>query len=442
MGASATALPPSLAVEPGGEQSCWVQIVNTSEIVDKYTFEVLGDAAPWAELDPPTMSLFPGAEAELKLTFHPPRQPTTSAGIVPLALKITSEHDPTDTVVEEGALAVAPYADTSAELIPRTSHGRLGGRHELAFDNRGNTMVNSLIEAFDPDDALSFSVKPPGLLAAPGTATFAKVRARPRRRMLRGTPKTFPFQLRVQPDVGPPNVIDGAVVQEALIPKWLVPAALGLAALAVLWAVLLKPQIESTAKDAVKDPIAAQQKQIDALSEQTAQAEQTAQQAQQSADEAAQQAGKATAEAGKATGAATTSSNLVAGATDTGAPTSGRLQVNCGPTCTQEYVVQNNQTFRLTDLVLGNPAGDSGTLTLRRGSDPILVEAMENFRDLDFHFIAPLVLKGGEKFVLDVKCENSTRAATATAAEQSAQPCSAAVYFAGFTKTKTPAKAR
>src|SRR5436190_10625640 len=109
MAASASALPVSLVAEPGAEQSCWIQIQNIGERVDEFVFEVLGDAAQWAELEPPSLSLFPGTEGELKLTFRPPRLATTRSGIIPFGLKISSKERPDDAVVEEGALDVAPF---------------------------------------------------------------------------------------------------------------------------------------------------------------------------------------------------------------------------------------------------------------------------------------------------------------------------------------------
>ena len=59
MSASATIPPTPLTVEPGSEVSVFVQVRNTGEIVDKYTLEVLGEAAQWAKLDPPDLSLCP-----------------------------------------------------------------------------------------------------------------------------------------------------------------------------------------------------------------------------------------------------------------------------------------------------------------------------------------------------------------------------------------------
>lgn len=457
MSVSASVLPSSLAVEPGGEQSCWIQIRNTGQIVDEFVFEVLGDARDWVELDPPKLSLFPAAEGELKLTFRPPRNSSTSAGLVPFGLKVTSKQDPEDTFVEEGALAVAPFYDTGAELTPRTSHGRLLGRHELAFDNRGNTLVNGQLEGFDADHALTFAFKPPAIVAAPGSATFAKVRARPRKRFLRGQPKTLPFQVRVKPEAGEPRVVDGVVVQDALIPKWLVLALLALAALVVLWAAFLKPQIQSTARDAVKAPLRKQQKAVTDANAKAAAAAAAAQQAKQAATNAAGSAAIAAAAASKAKGkvdkVALTVTNGAPTATSRGTAKSLRLQVACPPTCTVPYPVPKNQTFSLTDIVLGNPQGDTGTLTLKNGDQVLLVESLQNFRDLDYHFIAPIVVSGGTKLAVVVQCTNPPAAATAGAgagagtagetatATPATGPCSAAASLAGFVKTqKKPAQ--
>jgi hypothetical protein len=485
MAASATVQPGPISVVPGEAQSVWVQVRNRGETVDDYVFQVLGEPAKWVEVDPESLPLFPGAEGELKLTFRPPRLATTAAGVIPFGIRISSKENPDDSIVEESSLDVAAFSDAAAELTPRTSHGRLAGKHELAFDNRGNTTVNTDIEGWDANDLLTFSFKPPSLVAEPGTATFTKVRAKPKKRFLRGSPKTLPFQLRVQPEEGEPRVVDGAVLQEALIPKWVLPAVLGLAALAALWALVLKPQIQSTAKDAVKDTNAAQQKQIDAATKQANTASQQATAASQQATAASQQAaaaqtqaakattqaqqasnmaggasqqagnatkqaGNATKQAGTATKQATEAGDAAANATSTantaqataqataqsGTPTDGRLQADCGSNCQPALSVPADlQSISITDLILQNPAGDSGKLTLLRGSDVVLTEQLDNFRDLDFHFIAPLVLTSGQQLVMKVQCANGQGAQQASAAATAPSgACTPAVYYAGFSK--------
>jgi hypothetical protein len=427
MGASASALPVSLAVDPGSEQSCWIQIRNNGEVVDEFTFEVLGEAARWADLDPPALSLFPGAEGELKLSFHPPRVPTTPVGMLPFGLKVTSKERPADAIVEEGALAIAPFDETNAELTPRTSHGRLKGKHELAFDNRGNTAVSGELEGLDPDDALTFSFKPPSVDASPGTATFTKVRARPRKRFFRGPPKTLPFQVRVSPERGEPRVVDGAVVQESLIPKWALLALLALAALALLWAFVLRPEIESTAKDAARDEVAAQQNDVDQATKDAAAAAKSAQAAEEAAVAAQQAAEKA---AGKQVNVLVKTPNTVRVATGlSGAATSYQLQAKCPPTCTVSQTIPTGKRFALTDIVLSNPNADAGTVTLKRGESVLFVENLSDFRGLDFHFVAPILFSGGSKLTFIVACKNPSSGSSSTA---TTGPCTPAALVGGF----------
>src|SRR3954447_17581197 len=86
MSASATIPATPLLVQPGGEVSVFIQVRNTGEIVDQYVFEVLGEAAQWAHIEPTELSLFPDAEGEIKLTFKPPRDAATAAGSIPFGL--------------------------------------------------------------------------------------------------------------------------------------------------------------------------------------------------------------------------------------------------------------------------------------------------------------------------------------------------------------------
>src|SRR4051812_410987 len=166
MGATTSVLPDSLAVEPGHETSCSVTIRNNGDVVDEFDVELLGAAARWAELDPPTFSLYPGAEREVKLTFRPPRLPSTTAGLVPFGLRVRSQEDPESAFVEEGTLDVAAFDASGAELFPRNSHARLAGTHEIAFDNRGNAPAHVVVGASDADGLLSFALRPPALAAA------------------------------------------------------------------------------------------------------------------------------------------------------------------------------------------------------------------------------------------------------------------------------------
>jgi hypothetical protein len=66
----------------------------------------------------------------------------------------------------------------------------------------------------------------------------------------------------------------------------------------------------------------------------------------------------------------------------------------------------------VTDLILQNPGGDFGILTIMRDPDPdvigdeqvLLLEQLENFRDIDYHFVTPLIFQAGQQIILVVEC--------------------------------------
>src|SRR3989440_13008307 len=263
MAATATLASKTVKVTPGGEAVSEVRVHNSGTIVDQFTLEVLGDSAAWAIVEPSVVPLFPGAEAVARIKFKPPKSSSVPARAIPFAVRVKSQEDARASLVEEGVVEVGPFNDTSAELIPRTARGSSRARAQLALDNRGNVRVNARLTAADPDRKLNFTITPPALTAEAGTASFATVRLSPRQRFLTGPPKLNPYKVLVHQDGLPTITVDGSMQQEGLIPRWLVPALIGLAALlliaVILWFALLKPSISSAAKDAVAPQASAAQ---------------------------------------------------------------------------------------------------------------------------------------------------------------------------------------
>ena len=76
------------------------------------------------------------------------------------------------------------------------------------------------------------------------------------------------------------------------------------------------------------------------------------------------------------------------------------------------------RTLYITDLVFSNPNASTGALRLRRSGQDLMVLRLENFRDLDFHFVSPIVVGPGQQ--LRLACENGS--------------CDAAagLYFSGY----------
>jgi len=405
MAATATLASKAVTVTPGGEASCEVRVRNSGTVVDQFTLEVLGDASAWAIVEPAVIPLFPGAEVVARVKFKPPKTSSVQARAIPFAVRVRSREDARASLVEEGVVEVGPFNDTFAELIPRTARGSSRARAQLALDNRGNIRINARLTAADPDRKLNFVITPPSLTAEPGTASFAAIRLSPKQRFLTGPPKLNPYKVLVHQDGQPTITVDGSMQQEGLIPKWLVPALIGLAALviilAILWITLLKPAISSAATAAVAPQASAAQS----------------------------AAAKASTAASNATQKAPSGGGGVTGANPVGGDAwSARLAIIPGSKPLESSItVPQGGGLAVTDLVFENPSGNSGTVYLvRRQSgkaDQVLMTIrLENFRDLDFHFVTPVVFK-----------ENQTMTLSCSP-DPSGSKCDAAVYYSGYFK--------
>ncbi len=408
MGVTAHLNNPHLGVEPGGETACEVQVRNAGSVVDQFTVDVVGFARDWAVIEPPTINLFPGAEATARVLFRPPRSSEVQAGPVPFGVRVLSREDPRGSVVEEGVVDVAPFADLKVELVPSRSKGRLSARHQLAVDNNGNRPVAAEVVAVDPENQLQIKVDPPTLQAEPGTTTLVRTRVKPNKRFLKGPPQTHPFQVLVVPDGGEAATADGVMTQEQLLPKWLLPVAAALAALAVvalvLWLTLVRPAIKSLAREQA----AQQVQQVGDTASQAKQSAAAAQQTAAAAQETAQAADKK-ASGGSGTGSSTTKTTPPADAATAGTPTSFRIptesnQVADGSFQTFQFVAPNHQSLNITDLVFQNPRGDAGILQIRQGDTVLLEEGLANIRDLDYHYIVPIHMNPDQPVVVAVNC--------------------------------------
>ncbi|MEA2564860.1 MAG: hypothetical protein QOD49_37 [Actinomycetota bacterium] len=432
MGATAILDSPRLTADPGGEVTCLVKVGNSGRVVDEFTISVVGCAAGYTVIEPPTLSLLPGTEGAAVVHFRPPRTSDVAAGPVQFGVKVASKEDPAGSVVEEGVLTVNPFADVFAELVPRTAKGRRSAAFELALDNRGNSAVNATLDGRDPDQQLAFHVDPPAVVAAPNTATFAKVKVKPAKGFLKGPARTHQFQIDVNTEGAAPLSATGTMLQEALLPSWTlkaVAAALALlVAAAVLWATVLRPAITSAAQKAVAAPLGQAKTDVAALA---------GKEKQDVAAVQAQVAAGAAAGAGSSKG---TGSQPAIPAVALAAPLDLRLPAKPttfapGQQATASTTVPSSNigttNWSITDLILENPRGDTGSVFIQRDNTVLLELRLENFRDLDYHFVTPIALSSGQAFTMKVSCENQAQPAAAGQAAQVAKDCTPGVYASG-----------
>jgi len=412
VGVSVALQAPSVEVEPGATAVLEIKLRNTGTVVDEFVLDVLGDSGGWATVEPPTISLFPAAEGVAKIHFAPPRAPTTPAGSVPFGLRARSREDPAGSAVEEGTVVVGAFVEPFAELVPRTSRGSGGASHEVAIDNRGNVRLSAEVAGTDADRLLRFDIAPPGVVVEPGGASFAKVRVKPARRFWRGQPKTRPFQLFVTPEGRGPIQLDGALLQEAILPPWfgrlLALLLVALIALVLLWAFVLKPAINDAVGTAIASPIASLRNDVNG---------------------ALAGAGLPTmgAGGGAASPSPTVAPSLAPGASPTVAPspTPGVAIVGLGTPVDGRLdnttkTIKPTGTLFVTDLIFSNPNGASGALVVMRGLTPLLQIKLDNFRDYDLHFVTPIVFSSaaGQEMNLSLTCTTGT--------------CDPAVFYSGY----------
>ncbi|MFH8514124.1 hypothetical protein ACH4CE_03065 [Streptomyces gelaticus] len=433
----------SVTAAPGEETAIPLRILNSGSTVEEYRFEVVGACAAWSTVEPATLSLYPGDSQTVSLMLRPPRDSTVLAGDTPFGIRVVPTSEQGDTVVPEGRVTVLPFTETTAELVPRSSHGAWRGRHQLAVDNRGNAPVTVRLGAQSGTERARVSFAADTLQIAPGRAEFGKVRIRPAKRVWRGIPVTHPFQLTATPDTAEdrapvaPVVVDGSYQQEPILPRWLpralITAAVLLIALVGLWYALLRPAVKSAAReaitpDAVRSAAAADKSK-----------------APDKGSSAGVSSGGASSGGGDSSGAnggsPKPSPSPSAGASsDAGAaaPTSAQVQVKDsvggGSNTSTALQVPAEHTFQLTDIVVQNPQGDAGTVVVSSGRGaPVLRLALENFRDSDYHFVTPILVPAGGKVTMTVDCRKVGKPVNAPTPSR----CSESLFLGGTMKTDT-----
>jgi hypothetical protein len=406
MSVSATLQTTRLAVTPGSEASLELRVRNTGAVVDVLTVEVVGDAAAWSVVLPDRVSLFPGGDAVVTVVFRPPMAADGPAGEVPFGLRVRSQEDPSGSggsVVEEGVLDVAPFLSVDAELQPRTCRGRRRGATTLAVSNRGTRAVTVEITGVEPDGNVKFDIDPLSLTVEPDSASFVKIGLRAVHPFRKGFPLTRQFQVHVT-EAGAPApmaVAAGMFVQEETIPRWVRRAVLwtlvGLLLFLAFWFALGRPAVQSAAKEAAREELTPST--IAATSG--------------SGGGSKAGSGSGAGATPDESGADVSTAGVGSGATST---IDGRLFLaGAGTTA---YEVPAGSTLQVTDIVLQNPTGDAGSLQIRRNGTALLVVELSNFRDLDYHFVAPIVFTAGQKLELAAEC--------------TAGACTPGAYFAGY----------
>jgi hypothetical protein len=176
-----------LHAAPGQEATTPITVRNRGRGGETYSLTVLGPAAAWSRVVPPTVVL------------PPPVRPPMAAADVPFAVKCVSQVDEDRCVVAEGLMTVDAVSAVTFDVVPARARGRWSGRYVIELENQGNATAELRPVAVDPEHRLSFAVSP-RVVSLPAGQQFPVVcKARTRHPTLLGKATPRPFQVSLAP---------------------------------------------------------------------------------------------------------------------------------------------------------------------------------------------------------------------------------------------------
>ncbi|MEU6021966.1 hypothetical protein [Micromonospora sp. NPDC047134] len=387
-----------VVVVPGESVDIPVTVRNSGDVVEGYDLDVVGMPSTWATFDPPRVSLYPGASQTVTLTVRPPRSSEVRAGELPYGVRVVPSEAPQTATVEEAVLTIAPFSEVTGELRPQVRRARLGARYRLAGVNGGNLEETLTVTAVDSAEQLNFAPRPRPTTLAAGEQYTTVLGVRARRLLWRGTPRHLPFRAVLSDTTGRAVTLDGTLVQQPVLSAWLLKLLALLLALLLLllalWFGLLRPAVTSAAREAVDEGMAQVATEAEVAASEAAGV---------AARDAIEQERAAAPPAPPAPPPATPEGNDRASG-DGQFATALVLRTNPGGSASSSYTVPRNRVLLITDFLVDNPQGDTGTLTVTADDVRVVTYALENFRNQDYHSVTPIRVPAGSRVTLTVVC--------------------------------------
>ena len=174
----ATVTPAHVAVRPGQRVVVELSLGNTSDLIDGFSVTVFGLDDGWRTVQPEQLSLFPGDTGIVAIEIHLPDG--FPSGMRQLAVHVQSENDPTTFELVPVTLDVGAHPLLSLAVDPSQVTGGSTAQFGLVVTNHGNSIVDVIPDALDPEDLAEFEFAPVSAHLLPGEqAVFrAEVSAR------------------------------------------------------------------------------------------------------------------------------------------------------------------------------------------------------------------------------------------------------------------------
>jgi hypothetical protein len=160
-----------VAVEPGATVDLVVDVVNTGDLIDGITAQLIGLPGATTTVEPKVLPLFPSASGQIRLTVEVPA--TQPAGSHPVTVEVVSHGAGAVTQHVDIDLSVSARPGVRLGRTPQTVRSRRSGRFVLDVENTGNTALDVSLDAFREDTRTAARFSPEKLRVEPGTTVPA-----------------------------------------------------------------------------------------------------------------------------------------------------------------------------------------------------------------------------------------------------------------------------
>ncbi len=198
-----------------------VQLQNLTNIVDHFSLRVFGIPSDWVTTPGQAIQLNPRQQESATLNFHPPPEPTTTAGTHPIQIFVQSREQGNVVAQADAVLVVDPFNRFEATLSPTEVETRTRAQLDVTIANKGNAPDDYTVTAIDNAVALMFEIEPDSLELAPGASRVAAIKAAPRKPNWIGGVKHYSVTVTVTPRADAPLPMMAQFRQRAWLPRWL-----------------------------------------------------------------------------------------------------------------------------------------------------------------------------------------------------------------------------
>ncbi|MFP3896131.1 MAG: protein kinase domain-containing protein [Anaerolineales bacterium] len=214
--------PEKVVLAPGDSAIVAVHVLNRQRQVDHFSATVSGVPPEWVSSPDSALQLAPGDTGTLQLRFHPPRVPSSHAGIHTYSVQVASRADPSREGEASGMMETAPFHALGLDLQPSRFSNTGQGRIEIS--NAGNTPEEVHFETSDPSGELDMEAGARRVRLQPGQSKTLplKIGLKSKRPFV-GTVQARPFSLMARSASGETRAVQGSVDIKPYLPAWLVP---------------------------------------------------------------------------------------------------------------------------------------------------------------------------------------------------------------------------